>query len=133
MSGSLQFDLKTLKFYMMAFIEMPEEYLNKKVYVTNEVWGQSIYLSIEKPKLGTTGIAKITTRGENSYSVEIPALNVSLSGIRSGQMLNVYLTNDGSIVFNPRSENGRMLEAYKHRTGKSEYSLKKYQKEDRIE
>jgi hypothetical protein len=48
-------------------------------------------------------------------------------------MLNVYLTNDGSIVFNPRSENGRMLEAYKHRTGKSEYSLKKYQKEDRIE
>jgi hypothetical protein len=58
-SGYLSFDLKTLKFSVSAFIEMPEEYLNTKVYVTNELYDKSMYLSIEKPKIGTTRIAKI--------------------------------------------------------------------------
>ena len=125
-SAQLIFNPKTLTFYLFVNQEPFLRFLDKKLYLAFNKESGAFEIGTKKPEHCVCE-CKVTTPKEyaNTTFIEISALAVALSNLKSGQFLNIYELYD-KLIFSPYSKSGKLLGSFKVRDGTSPEALRRY-------
>jgi len=129
-SAHLNFNSKTSTFYLFIDQEPFLRFLDKKLYLAFNRESGAFEIVTKKPERCVCECKVMIPKGTTNMTfIEISALAVALSNLKSGQFLKIYELYD-KLIFNPYSKSGRLLGSFKVRDGTTPGALRRYAAED---